>query len=87
MTTKEEIHRIVDELPDGELLPARRFLEYLRNLNEDPLARLLENAPIDDEAETSEELQAVREGRSELARGEVVPDEELWRRLGHEPAG
>jgi len=79
MNSKEQIHRLVDELPDSELLPAQRFLQYLRNLNKDPLTRLLEDAPADDEAETSEEIQAVSAARDELARGEVVQDGVLWR--------
>ncbi len=31
MIAREELHRLVDELPEGELLPAERFLEYLRD--------------------------------------------------------
>ncbi len=87
MSTKEQIHRLVDELPESEVLPARRFLEYLRSLRDDPLTRLLEDAPFDDEPESSEELGAVSEARGDLARGELVSDEDLWRRLGHEPKG
>ena len=40
-------------------------------------------APWDDE--TEEERQAVQEAREKLARGEAIPDAELWRRLGHAP--
>lgn len=36
--TKEELHRLVDELPDGELVAAARFLEYLRERRPDLVA-------------------------------------------------
>lgn len=31
MTTKEDVHQLVDELPPGQLVTAQRFLEYLRD--------------------------------------------------------
>jgi hypothetical protein len=34
MATRDELHHLVDELPDGELDAARRFLEYLRDQND-----------------------------------------------------
>ncbi|MBI2322120.1 MAG: hypothetical protein HYU88_08555 [Chloroflexi bacterium] len=49
-TAREHLHRLVDELPDGELHAAARFLEYLHDLGSDPLMRLLEEAPEDDGA-------------------------------------
>lgn len=79
---KDELHRLVDELPVGEVQAARRFLEYLRDRGGDPLLRALENAPEDDEPETPEEEAAVKHARESVKRGEVVSDEELRRRLG-----
>lgn len=83
--TREELHRIVDELPEQELSAAGRFLQYLYNLGSDPVLKALLEAPWDDEPETPEEMAAVHEARQQLARGEVLSDEEVWRRLGHEP--
>jgi hypothetical protein len=70
MVTKEDIHRLIEELPEDDL-PAAAL--YLRNLGRDydPLLRALANAPEDDEAETPEEAEAVAEGKAALARGEV----------------
>lgn len=31
MIAREELHRLVDELPEGELAPAGRLLEFLRD--------------------------------------------------------
>jgi len=81
---KAELHRLIDELPESELHAARRFLEYLRDQT-DPLLRALRNAPPDDEPETEEERQAVAEAWEDVRAGRLIPDEELWQRLGHEP--
>lgn len=85
MTTREELHRLVDALPESEWHSARRFLEYLRDRGSDPLLRALAEAPIDDEPETPEEAAAVQEAREAAARGEVVSHEEARRRLLEAP--
>ena len=84
MSLKDRVHHLVDELPEPELTMAERYLQYLR-LTADPVQRALLDAPWDDEPETEDERQAVQEAREELARGEAIPDAELWRRLGHAP--
>ena len=84
MTDKATLHQLVEELPESELLAAARFLAYLRDMA-DPVRRALLTAPRDDEPETDEERQAVQEAHEELARGDTIPDADLWRRLGHEP--
>lgn len=35
MTIKESLHQLVDELPEGELPTALRFLQYLKDVSED----------------------------------------------------
>ncbi len=84
MPLKDRLHALVDELPESELLTAERVLSAL-TVTADPVLRALLEAPWDDEPETEEERQAVQEAREELARGEAIPDAELWRRLGHAP--
>ncbi|GEM_PF-627803 len=86
-TTKEQLHKLVDELPESSSGPAVQVLEYLRDDPElvrsilqglsDPVLRALLTAPIDDEPETSEERAAVAEGREAWRRGELVSDAEL----------
>lgn len=76
------LHTLVDELPEQEIPAARRFLEFLRQQpSDDPLRRALDNAPLDDEELTAEDLAAIREGLEEKVRGEVIPHEEVKRRL------
>jgi len=82
---KAELHRLVEALPVHELHAAQRFLEYLHQLGGDPVLRALLETPEDDEPETPEEQAAVQEAREQLARGETIPDADLWQRLAHEP--
>jgi hypothetical protein len=77
---KAELHRLVDELPEAELYPAKRYLVYLRNMG-DPVFRALEEAPYDDEPETPEERAAIEEGLKDLSEGNVFSAEEVKREL------
>ena len=81
MYTKDDLHRLIDQLPDNELLPAKRYLEYLRNMG-DPVLKALIDAPEDDEPETDEERIAVTEAYDDLAEGKVVTLDDVRRGLG-----
>jgi hypothetical protein len=81
MAPRDNLHRLVDSLPESELERAERVLEALR-LVADPPYRPLEDAPLDDEAETPEENAAVAEARGDVAVGRVVSHEEARRRWG-----
>ena len=80
MTIKEELHRLVDELPECELYGAKRFLEYLRNMG-DPVLRALMEAPYDDEPTTPEEDKGAEEAWQEYRRGKAISAEEAKREL------
>ena len=81
MSTRDRLHRLIDELPESELTTAERFLHYLC-ATADPVLRALLEAPLDDEPETDEERQDVQEAREELARREVRTLAEVRRELG-----
>jgi hypothetical protein len=81
MYTKDDLHRLIDQLPDNELLPAMRYLEYLRNMG-DPVLKALIDAPEDDEPETDEERIAVTEAYDDLAEGKVVTLDDVRRGFG-----
>ncbi len=83
MTIKEDLHRLVDELPKKELPVAKRYLEYLRNMG-DPVLRAFMEAPEDDEEETEEERALVHEARQEYLGGETRPWEEVRKELDNE---
>ena len=77
MTTKERLHRLVDELPEPELAQLEHRLQELQKQAADPLFRALTDAPEDDELETEEERAAIAEARAAIARGET----ETWERV------
>jgi hypothetical protein len=80
MTTKERLHQLVDELSEAEASDA---LRYVASRSKDPVLRLLENAPEEDEEIFAEEEAAVQEARDELAAGApTFPLEQVMRELG-----
>lgn len=82
MTTREQLHRIVDELPEEELEAALKAIEAR---SDDPMIRRLDDAPPEDEEISAEEEAAVQEARDELAAGApLVSQDEMKREFGIE---
>jgi hypothetical protein len=81
MTTRETLYHLIDDLPDSELYAVQRFLEYVRD-SRDPLTRLLDHAPPDDEPLTQEDIAALDAAHATAAQGQVIPHEQLRRELG-----
>lgn len=79
-TTKHELHRLIDVLPEDGLDDARQALEQLV----DPFMLALVAAPFDDEPETEEERAAVAEAYEDVAHGRVRPWEDIRRELASE---
>ncbi len=69
MTVKEELHRLVDELPE---LHAYELQGYLRELNA---------TQVDDEPLTAEDHQAIARGEADLEAGRAVKLDDLKREL------
>ncbi|HUG39905.1 MAG TPA: hypothetical protein VMM12_05445 [Longimicrobiales bacterium] len=69
-TSKDRLHWLVDQLPEREAHAAERFLEYLRASSE-PLLRALVEAPLEDEIESEEERDAVREAWADVEAGRL----------------
>lgn len=79
--TKQELHQLIEEIPEEEHQAAAKYLKRLRDLTADPVYQAFMNAPIDDEPVTPEERRLIDEARAEVARGEVVSWEEAQRLL------
>ena len=77
MSSKDTVHRLIDELPPRELEAVRRFAEYLRLRSEYPAIGAAMAAPLDDEPETAEEAEAVREALDDLEHGRIINDDKL----------
>ena len=69
MIARDDVHRMVDAVPDEKLAELREALAGLV----DPVLLAFMEAPEDDEPTTQEDLAALAEGRAELARGETIP--------------
>lgn len=91
MTTREALHTLIDELPDGVLPEVERYLQSVHAENigqispaipaDDPLWLAFQNAPEDDEPLTPDEIASIEEGKAEIARGEGIPWEAVRARL------
>ena len=81
MTTKEQLHQLIDQLPASEWHAAERYLEYLRDAC-DPALRALLDIPEDDEPESPEEATAVAAAKARAAAGlPGIPHDEVRRRV------
>lgn len=81
MTIKERLHKLVDELSDGEADEALRFLVQRRS---DPIVAALRDAPDDDEPVTPADEQALAEAHADRDAGvERISFAEVKRRHGH----
>jgi hypothetical protein len=80
---RENLHKLIDELPDADLPTAARVLEALNaTANAHPLILALDAAPEDDEAETPEEAKAVAAAWEERRKGKYLTTQEVRRKLG-----
>jgi hypothetical protein len=77
MSIKEDVHRIIDELPESDLEKLLHHLEMVRAAKRDPFLQSLMDAPIDDESSTPEEDAGAEEAWQEYRRGEARPWKEV----------
>jgi len=76
MIAREELHELIDRLPETELPAVRSYLRYLADVSTDPVLRAVLNVPLYDEPETE------KEPKEDLAAGRVVSTEVLRREFG-----
>ena len=81
MASKEELHHLIDRLPDGEMQAAHRFLEFLCAFASDPFLQALRDAPEDDEPTTSEEDSAADKAWQEYQEGKGRPWDDVSKEL------
>jgi hypothetical protein len=75
MTVKERLHTAVETMSDEE---AQAALRTLAESSGDPVAWMLDHAPLDDEPETEDERRAVAETHADRERGiQPVPLESV----------
>jgi hypothetical protein len=79
MTTKERLHRFVDELSEEEAAATLLVAERRRH---DEMLQALADAPPDEEPSSPEEDRSAREAMARYRRGEAIGPDELKRDLG-----
>ena len=79
MTSRAELHELVDMLPECELESAQRIL---RALPDDPVVRALLTAPIDDEPVSDYERELLDKARESMRSEGGISTAELLQRLG-----
>ena len=77
MTTKEALHRLIEELPDDTLPGVERYLAAVRD---DPMMRILMAAPLDDEPTSPEDVDA-RAAIERYRRGDFLTADDAKARL------
>ena len=80
---RDQLHRLIEKLPEGELQTAQRFLSFLcEQPDVDPVAYTITHAPADDEPLTIEDIAALEEAHQEVRTGKLISHEDLKRELG-----
>ncbi len=78
MLTRDDLHQLLDSIPDNELTAAATSLRPLV----DPVLWSLLTAPIDDEPETEEERTAIAEADEDIRQGRLIAHEDIKREFG-----
>jgi hypothetical protein len=76
MSSREELHKLVDHLPEGHVPAARKILRSLV----DPVELSLLNAPLDDEPESDKERESVERALNDPR--PRIPLDEVLREFG-----
>lgn len=79
MPTRQQLHELVDRLPEAEVAMVHRLLPVF---GADPVLYSLLTAPPDDEPHTDEQRRRDGEARAAHLRGESIPHEDVLREFG-----
>lgn len=75
---RADIDRLLDKTPESELPKIGSYIGYIISESQkDPLEKLLETAPMDDEELTSEELKDIEISLKQIKDGEIFSREEI----------
>lgn len=74
MTTKERLHKLVDDLSEQEAAAA---LVVVERRKDDPMLQAFASAPLDDEPSDAEEDAGAAEALAAHGRGESISSEQM----------
>lgn len=77
------IYRLIDALPESEIVKAKRFLQglMLQQSSEQQWKEFLYNPPIDHETLSEDALKAIEEAEKDIEEGRTVPWEQCKKEL------
>ena len=78
--SKDDLHRLVDSLPEKETTAAKRFLEFLLQAN-DPFLSVLDQVEEENEELEADELKAIKESEQDIIKGRTYSFEEVQKGL------
>ena len=76
---RDSLHRLIERIPDADLLAARRFLEYLVV---SPAFRAAQTAPLDDEEIAPADEEAMRRSHADIDAGKISLHDDVLREFG-----
>ncbi|ACV63268.1 hypothetical protein Dtox_2459 [Desulfofarcimen acetoxidans DSM 771] len=78
---KEEIHRMIDDLPENKINQVKQYLKKLleKKSIDEQWSEVLANPVYDDEPLTEEDMVAVKEALQDISEGRVESWEEFKR--------
>lgn len=76
---RDSLHRLIDRIPEADLLAARRYLEYLAVT---PAFRAVQTAPSDDEEVTRGDEEAMTRADADVEAGRITSHEDVLREFG-----
>ncbi|MXY21680.1 MAG: hypothetical protein F4Y49_10150 [Dehalococcoidia bacterium] len=80
-TTKDDIHRVVDQLPSAQFDAAIQYLRYLRDSSDPVMQNFGDDGEYDDDL-SAEDISAIEEGLEDIRAGRLTPIQDVRRELG-----
>ena len=80
--SKMQLYHLIDALPENEAEIAKVFLEFLLSKVNDPIVRVLANAPEDDEPLEEKEIDSIYEAQKDVKEGRTQTLNEMKREFG-----
>lgn len=77
---REHLYRLIDQIPDTELIVVQRYLEFL--CDADPIRSALAKALLGIESEINEEVKQSEKAESNVCSNRTISTSELQQRLG-----
>jgi hypothetical protein len=77
--TREALHELIDRIPENDIVAAQRLLEHLAR---SAPFRAAMSAPIDDEAVTAGDVEAIARAQRDLQADRVVSHDDVLREFG-----